>query len=319
MYFGVWGGSSGSISFDDVRVGETSLVYVLRRPGTPLRVYDPDNRDVTYQEGKDFNPIVDIRMDSSRTPFGDTYHDPNPVTLPASTRLKAGQIIAMDYYAAFPVPGALGITMCLTEPGVLKWQTENGRAIKRALPPGGGILLAYDEMRQMNSCASCRAMHLTAGQLLAWSARQSIDLYHKAAPGAPLYFWNDMFDPFHNARNHYYYVEGDLYGSWEGLDPSVTIMNWNLGDLKNSLSWFAGLNSKQPNHFHQVIAGYYDTHDGAAAAQQELSQAAGIPGILGLMYTTYVDDYTQLENFANAARTGWPAYAASTTGQTSRY
>ncbi len=30
-------------------------------------------------------------------------------------------------------------------------------------------MLGYDEIRQMNSCASCRAKNMTAGQLLAWS------------------------------------------------------------------------------------------------------------------------------------------------------
>ncbi len=38
LLFGVWGGSTGTIWFDDVFLEETSLVYVLRRSGTPLTV-----------------------------------------------------------------------------------------------------------------------------------------------------------------------------------------------------------------------------------------------------------------------------------------
>ena len=43
-----------------------------------------------------------------------------------------------------------------------------------------------------------------------------------------------MFDPNHNATPTYQYdypVEGDLTGSWLGLQPGFIIMNWNLGNL----------------------------------------------------------------------------------------
>ncbi len=311
LYFGVWGGSSGILWFDDVQIEETALVYVTRRPGTPLKVYDPAHPATLYQEGKDYNYIADPRMLTTRTPFTDSYHDPGPVTLPKGSRLKPGQTVAMDFYAAFPFPGANGMAMCLTEPWVLKWQARNGKAIKHILPPDGGILVAYDEIRQMNSCASCRAKKMTAGQLLAWSFEQSTSIYKSIAPEMPLYTWSDMFDPYHNAHDHYFYVEGDLTGSWKGLASNVQIMNWNLDHLKESLTWFSGIDSRQPIPHRQIIAGYYDTHDGSGAARQELTQAAGIPGVKGLMYTTWNDDYSQLQTFATAARAGWKAYVAS--------
>ena len=33
----------------------------------------------------------------------------------------------------------------------------------------------------------------------------------------PLYIWSDMFDPGHNAHDHFYEVEGTIAGSWIGL------------------------------------------------------------------------------------------------------
>jgi Domain of unknown function DUF11 len=173
------------------------------------------------------------------------------------------------------------------------------------------FLLSYDEMRHMNSCASCKAKNLTAGQLLASHVTNTYNLYHSLAPNVSYYIWGDMFDPYMNAVNNYYYVEGNIAGSWTGLPSPVTILNWNLGNLSNSLSWFAGLNSQQPTHFNQVIAGYYDSGDGAGAATQELQQAAGISGVQGLMYTTWVNDYSQLSQFAAAAKSGWSSYLAT--------
>ena len=310
LYLGVWGGSSGTLWFDDIQVEETALVYVERRTGAPIRVYNPENADGAYREGVDYNYISDPFMAANDAPFH-LYHNPPPVTLPAGTHLSRGQIIAIDSYSVFPVPYSDEVGMCLTEPGVWQWLDRNARAIKKVLPAGGGILLAYDEMRQMNSCASCRAKHMSAGELLAWSVGQSVNLYESVLPASPLYIWGDMFDPFQNAHKHYYYVEGDLAGSWKGLPSSITVMNWNLEHLKDSLTWFSGLDQHQPVPHRQIIAGYYDQGNGALAAQQELAQASGIPGITGVMYTTWADDYSQLETFATAAKSAWTKYVAS--------
>lgn len=311
LYLGVWGGSAGTLWLDDILIEETALVYVVRRPGAPVKVYDAANPSTIYRERSDFNPIADPRITATRTPFTDLYHAPAPITLPPGTRLHPGQRIAIDFYAVFPIPGLDQVAMCFTEQGVLDWQRRNAQAIRAILPPQAAILLQYDEIRQMNSCASCRARHLEAAGLLDWSVHQSAALYHSLFPSAPLLVWNDMFDPLHNARPNYYYVEGDLTGAWKNLPPDLAVLNWNLDHLRDSLRWFSGQDSRQPSAHRQIIAGYYDKGDGAAAARSELTQAAGIPGIDGLMYTTWSDDYSQLEPFAAAAKANWLAYATT--------
>ncbi len=311
LYLGVWGGSSGILWFDDIQIEETALVYLVRRSGAPLKIYDPHDPSKVYREGADYNYVSDPHVETTRTPFNDSYHAPAPITLPKGTRLTAGGTVAVDSYSAFPIPGALGVAMCMSEPVVYKWIAQNARAIKKVLPADGSVCLGYDEIRQMNSCAKCRAKNMSAGQLLAWSMGQSLQAYQTIMPETPMYTWNDMFDPYHNARDHYYYVEGDIAGSWKGVPRNVIIMNWNLGHLKESLTWFSGGDGRQPIPHRQVIAGYYDSHNGAAAAQQELSGAIGIPGIQGLMYTTWEDDYSQLESFAATARAHWGEYTAS--------
>jgi hypothetical protein len=312
LLFGVWGGSSGSIWFDDAFIEETSLVYVLRRSGTPLTVYNPANSATVFNEGSDFNPIADPQLASGALfPFSGFYHAPGTVTLPATTSLQPGQMVAIDYYAVQPVQASGDVGMCLTEPGAQNWLQQNAQSIVSQMPAGMSYLLSYDEMRHMNSCASCKAKNLTPGQLLASHVANTYNLYHSLAPSASYYIWSDMFDPYHNAINDYYFVEGDIAGSWTGVPSAVTVMNWNLGNLANSLTWFSGLNSQQPTHFNQVIAGYYDSGDGAAAATQELQQAAGIPGVTGLMYTTWVPDYSQLQQFASAAKSNWASYLST--------
>jgi hypothetical protein len=60
------------------------------------------------------------------------------------------------------------------------------------------------------------------------------------------------------------------------------------------------------------MGGYYDSGEGAGAATSELQSANAIPGVIGLMYTTWTPDYSQLAPFAAAARAGWAAYRTST-------
>ncbi len=313
LYMGIWGGSAGNLWFDDVQIEETGLIYLTRRSGTPLQMYDPNNPNVVFQEGADYNYIADPVM-STLTPFSGSWHTPPTITLPSSTTLRPGQIVAVDSYSAEPIPTAWGQNMCFTEPAVQDYVQQNAVALNNFVPPQTSILMGYDEIRQMNSCALCKAKGMTAGQLLAWSVGQSIQTYSSVLSGSQLWTWSDMFDPYHNAVANYYDVEGDLSGSWTGVPSSVIILNWNLGNLTNSLNWFAGTNVQQPVPHQQIIAGYYDTGDGTGAAQSEIAAASGIPGLLGLMYTSWDDDYSQLENFAAAVYANWPSYLKSIAG-----
>jgi len=314
LYIGVYGGSAGNLWLDDIQIEETGLIYVTRRSGTPVSVYDPNDLNAVFVEGPDYNYISDPHLSSSLRPFHASWHTPPTVTLPVSTSLWPAQIVAIDSYSANPIPTAWGQNMCFTHPDVLDYGYQNAIALSKIVPPETAILMGYDEIRQMNSCALCKAQGLTAGQLLAWSVRQSIEVYNSILPDSPLWIWSDMFDPFHNAVENYYNVEGDLSGSWTALPSSVIVINWNRWNLTNSLKWFAGASVKQPVSNDQIIGGYYDTGDGRAAAQAELGAAAGVPGLLGLMYTTWEDDYSQLESFAAAVYANWPAYLASIAG-----
>lgn len=313
ILLGEWGGASGNLWVDDMLLEETGLVYVIRRSGTPLRMYDPNNPSTTFNEGADFNAVSDPEVAPGG--FGDHWHTPPTVTLPAGTSLRPGQTVAMDYYAVVPIYDS-EVGMCLTDPDVLNYLQANATALSTLLPAGSSYALGYDEMRQMNSCATCKAMNMTAGQLLAWNVQQSVSMFQNASPSSPLYFWSDMFDPNMNAHNDYYLVEGDITGSWLGLPSNATILNWNLGNLTTSMKFFAGQTPQQSRQFRQIIAGFYDPADnnGANAATSEIQQAMGVPGLAGMYYTTWVDNYSQLATFAAAAKAAWPAYVASVGG-----
>jgi hypothetical protein len=219
----------------------------------------------------------------------------------------------MDYFTVVPQIG-WEVSSCLTDPAVQAWNKANAQALTPVFPKGTGVFMGYDEMRQGDSCDECRATNMTAGQLLAWNVQQTVQtLTGVWGVGTPFYFWDDMFSPYHNAVNDYYDVEGDLTGSWTGLPPGAIIMNWQ--PTTQSLTFFSGTDTSvtpaQPHSFQQIIAGYYDSGDGATSATQEIQAAMGIRGLVGVMYTTWVPDYSQLAAYATAAKAAWPAYKAS--------
>lgn len=102
-----------------------------------------------------------------------------------------------------------------------------------------------------------------------------------------------MFDPNHNAVDNYYLVNGTLKGSWDGLDKSMTILNWNGGKLGESARFFAGRGHKQ------VIAGYYDVDDLSGFTDWD-TKAKGVPKVVGFMYTTWQQKYGLLDEYGKA-------------------
>jgi len=143
---------------------------------------------------------------------------------------------------------------------------------------------------------ACARMKMTPGQLLAYNVKRCVDIINTLDPGKPIYVWQDMFDPYHNAKKtgRYYLVKGDgpWYGSWEGLPKEVIMMTWhnfNPGRLE-SLKFFADRGHKQ------ILAAYYD--DDPANIRPYLADCAKVQGVVGAIYATWQRRYADLEKFA---------------------
>ncbi len=320
LYVGDWGTVNGSIWFDDLSVQETALVNLVRRTGAPLTICNASNTNIVYNEPNDVNTISDPAVPNTGYSGQFTnWHTPPTVTLPAGTSLTAGQQVKINYYAVNPVYSS-EVGACLTAPGIAGYMSTNVAAVASIFPANVGIMMSYDEMRHLNTCASCVAMGQTAGGLLGWHVSNAVSTIHSVCTNATIYAWNDMFDPYHNATtNAYYFDGGPVYGSWTGLPSSVIIMNWNSANRANSLAFFSGLGNRQ------FIAGYYDSGNGTTSASNELKAAQGIVGFQGLMYTTWIgtNGFNQLENYAAAAKaptlTAGPTNVAVSTGQSAAF
>jgi hypothetical protein len=266
------------------RIEEAGLTNVLRRPGTPCVVKG-------YEEGRDYEPIKDPRLGREPWPGEfQSWHEPPVIrtkTIPDGTRLRVSW-----YHPAIIYDGQ--VCCCLTERKTGSLLIDEARRVKAAWRTKG-YMMGYDEVRTLNQDDSCRQKHLDAGEILAKHVRGCTTLLR----GSDIYVWSDMFDPHHNAVKDYYLVRGDLAGSWEGLDESVVVVNWNFQKRDQSLKFFADRGHRQ------VIAGYYDGP--LDDVQKWIDSANKVDGVIGVMYTTWQNDYGKIADFATAARQSWNA------------
>lgn len=294
IYLGIWGGKAGTIWWDDVRLEPAGLVNVLRRPGAPLRIRTADGREL--QEGRDVEAVRDPLLGQVPWPGGYTawHAPPQPRVLPAAQLAEGARVVLGWYHPMIVNDGSVAADMAAPELApLLEWQAQQ---VQAHLAPDGWFM-AHDEIRTQGWDADCAGR--TPGAILAANAKLCTGILARLAPPRPVYVWSDMFDPAHNAAatGPYYLAKGDgpWSGSWEGLAPAVTVVNWNADPAKrrDSLAHFA-----KRGH-HQILAGYYDADP--TAIRGWLADAADVPGVDGVMYTTWADRYDDLERFAQAA------------------
>lgn len=286
LYAGLWEGKSGTLWLDDLALEEVSLVNVLRRDGCPLTVTSGDGKTV-YAEGRDFEPVSDPLL--GKVPYLGEYrfdHAGPPLRLAAGSRIRDGDRLRVGWYHPALVHGSTA-ACCLSEPKVDDLLRDQARRVNDLYRPET-FFMQHDELRVANWCRACRSRGLTPGGLLADNVRKCVQILKEVSPRARAVTWSDMFDPNHNAVNDYYLVNGTLEGSWEGLDRSVLVANWNGGKAKASLDFFAARGHRQ------IIAGYYDADDNFAAWD---AASAGVPGVDGFMYTTWLNRYADLERY----------------------
>lgn len=287
LYFGIWSGSSGSLWWDDASIETVSFMNMPRRDGCPLTVRIENGRALV--EGHDFGRLDDplMGMKPWKGEF-DVWHEPPTM----QTKLPDGTRLLASYYHTQTIYNGQAM-ICPSESKTYDLLRDQAQRVHK-LWGAKGYMMNHDEVRLLNHCEACRKRALTPGQILADNVKRCIAILREVNPGGRIHVWSDMFDPNHNAvTKNYYLVNGDLTGSWEGLDKEVIILPWHFEKRAKSMKFFADRGHRQ------VIAGYYDAKPGRI--RDWLTATEGINGVLGVMYTTWRNNYSDLEGFAKAA------------------
>ncbi|HET7152184.1 MAG TPA: hypothetical protein VFJ29_00320, partial [Candidatus Kapabacteria bacterium] len=294
LYCGVWGGISGTIWWDDFQVQEAGLVNVLRRPGTPIKVWNKSTGKV-YAESVDYAPIVDSIMLSNQGSY--PYHTPVSFRRIQGGSIANGDSIMISFFhplTVYPDNNSNGSVMvCVSEDTLYSILKHQIAGVDTLYHPQG-FFLGHDEIRNMNRDSSCLKRGMTPAQLLDDNVAKCSQIVQNIEPNAKQFIWNDMFDSLHNAYNNYYFVNGDLTGDWNGLSHSLTIGNWNHDNREQSMQRFADMG------FPQITAPYYDDNDTMNIRQWNITMRH-IKNVQGEMYTTWANDYALLTPFADYA------------------
>jgi hypothetical protein len=287
IYAGLWGGKTGKLWLDDFALAEMALVNVLRRPGTPVTVTSADGQ-TAYEEGKDYEPIVDDRFNLRRP-----RPDCPPLTLTENSRIQDGQSLRVSYYHGLAINGGQ-VSVCMSEPELYDYWRQSAAAIKQHLDPEKWFL-SMDEIRAGGSCAACKARHLTMGEILGDCITKQTEIIHAAKPAAKVYIWSDMLDPNHNAHGDYYLVDGDFTGSWEHIPKDLVVCCWAFDRREKSMPFFSGLGF-------QTLAGAYYDGDDLENIKGWLQTVGKTPNCRGIMYTTWQNKYQLLPAFGDLLR-----------------
>lgn len=291
FYAGTWDCQAGQLWMDDLQLVEEPFINLVRRPGCPLVVQNADGTQ-TYTEGQDYVRLTDPQLGT--VPYAgefNVYHPPPQLKFPKDSRIKTGQKLQVSCYHAVTIYDNQ-VPCSLTEPQVFEVVEDQIRRVQQLFTPRT-YFLSHDEIRVANWSLPEEQAAQSAGEVLANNVRRCVQIIRNINPQAQLCIWSDMFDPHHNAVKNFYLVNGDLTGSWKGLPKDMTVVNWNSGKPDHSLPFFA-------NRGHsQVLAGYYDASP--EDIRRWLAAGKNLPGITGVMYTTWKSNFTDLEKFATAA------------------
>jgi len=294
LRLGSWGGRKGKIWIDNIKVDPGGFVNLIRRDGCPLKITSVDGKTV-YEEGKDVSHIKDPKMGNTDWPgLWKYWYEVPEVSVPAGSRLKEGDTVHVSYYHASICHG-YGVAACMNNPKTLEWVQKNVREIQRVIQPDGYIL-PHDEIRHQGWCGTCVKSGKTPAKTLSDNIAAHIAFIKRIDPGKPIFMWNDMVEPYHNAGKkdaHYYLVKGKdpWYNSWEGLDKDVIILNWHGFPEKRleAMKFFAERGHKQ------ILCGFYDASSDDMIPW--LKEAAQVKDVSGVMYTTWGNNFSELEKY----------------------
>ena len=304
--------SAGSLWVDDVKLTEVGLTSdTIQRVTTPV-VVTSENGLTTYTKGVDYTVGTQT------------------LSIPAGSKITNGQLLKVDWWKRANAKWTYDALASWCQQRTIDLARAHLNRIMNRYGSGGGFMINWDEMYAFNWDPDCGDMSSLipgrAGEYLANKVmRISEQLVHEIDPARELYVWNDMFDPYHNARENDYtgthqmfLVNGSLKSSvpaWSGVSQNTIIMNWIPPilyggiDFRPSLKFWAGTDPLYPKVSHrQIVAGYYDTINNVSQWMTLLDQqeAEGLSGIVGFLYTTwdngsdgYYGKYDDLEAAAN--------------------
>lgn len=283
FYIGTWSGISGKLWIDDIVLRKISLLNIIRRDGTPLKIRNALTGKI-YIEGKDYMPVVDYKIDFK------TDHTPPEINICPNSKIKDGDKLLVSYFHGLSF-GKNQVSVNMSEPKLYFIWKKEIKLINKLLQPRY-YFLGMDEIRQGGTDEADKKRRISMAEILGDCITKQYNIIKNTNSSAKIFIWADMLNPYHNAKNNYAQIEGNLSGSWKFIPHDINIVCWGYDQRKLSLDHF------KQHGFHTLIATYYDDRS-LCKSRNWMSVMADYDNIIGIIYTTWKNDYTKLEDFGD--------------------
>lgn len=303
-----WNGGTGVLYLDDIEITPTLFNNILRRDDTPLVLNQYDGQSLRGES--ELNKIIIDPQLGNDNWHGSisSWHSKPEIKLPRSSKLRVGDRLLANYYSAAAIKNNGGFAS-LTHPNVLQIIQDQITQLyfkfeEKGLDMFSGYVFNHDEIRVHGWDNSSR--NSSPGENLINNFNYAYDTAKKLDPSGSIFVWNDMFDPYHNAKpttkknKPYYLVKGDWALKTGEIPKDVTIINWigateiNSDNLKRikSCQYFEKLGHDQ------ILCGYYDAKKFYMKDWLRELDNNNVEKIKGVMYTTWRNNYSKLEEWA---------------------
>ncbi|MFH1011662.1 MAG: hypothetical protein V1784_10575 [bacterium] len=292
LYLGAWQWQAGTLWLDDFSIREKNPTWMLRRDDTPLSVYKEPGH-ILLQEGSNRDFTVEETYSQS---YGSCYVNSPRIRRVAGGRLANGDQITMDWYCAYAyriTPQEYRRTVCFSLLEPLAFYQQKISNCDSLFKPDG-FKIHINEVPIANWDPSCTSRGLTPAQLIGSYVRQMYNIIQARRPGAPVQVYGDMFDPFHNARNCHWGMNGTIAGSLSELQGlPIVLLGLQGSRIDSSLNYFS------QNGFPSIAAhGGTSLQVGLTEAEAARRQRSG--GCQGAsLYSWYWSDYDSIPSFSS--------------------
>jgi len=277
LYLGVWNGRTGRVWIDDLTIKpQNDLAGMIRRDGAPLEI-------TNLSTGQKYSETTDFVV-SEKLPHSGRYF----IQIPLQSHIQEGDVLHISFYRKYEM-GNEQTSACMANPAIYKIWERQIRTIEEVIKPKA-YFLSMDEIRQGGYCGLCRDRNMA--ELLGECVTKQVGLIKKYNPNAEIYIWSDMLDPNVNAVNDYFMVRGNFYGSWRNISKSIHPVIWVFDNRDRSLVHF------KTNGFMPLISVCVDGDQAETIIKSWISSIKNTHDLMGVMYTTWEHDYSQLEFFS---------------------
>jgi hypothetical protein len=133
---------------------------------------------------------------------------------------------------------------------------------------------------------------MTMAQILGDCVTRQMAILRSKDPKMMVYTWADMFDPNANAKAKYFKVDGSFEGSWDYVPKDLIMACWIYEYRQKSLEFFS-------EHGFQTLGSPYYDKKSLDDTQGWYDELLKTDGAVGIMYTTWKNDFSFLTKFAD--------------------